>query len=89
MPLFKNTNRWLYALLKTGIGGAAGGLTTSLAAKLAMPNTIVDFSDVWRLALCGAATSFILNTGYYLAKSPLPDEGDETKPPFPTDNNKG
>lgn len=71
MAMFKNTRKWLYALLQTVIGGAA----TSLAAKLALPNTIVDWNDWWKVAGFMAASNLV----FFLAKSPLPEQGGDTE----------
>lgn len=77
MAMFKNTRRWLYALLKTVIGGAC----TAAVAEGALPNTITDWDDRWKLAASAAATHLI----FYLMKSPLPEEGEDIKPPGPTE----
>lgn len=85
--MFKNAKRWFYTLLKTVIGSFAGGVTTSVGARVAMPNNIVDFADMWKLALVGAASAAIFNLFFFLQKSPLPDENSDTttftKPPAP------
>lgn len=87
MPLFKNTRQWFYTLLKTAIGGLAGGVITSVGARVAMPNNIIDFSDMWKLAIVSGISTAGFNLFFYLKDSPLPPEGDETehyaKPPEP------
>lgn len=61
---FKSFEFWLYGLFSALIGGAS----TAVAAKIVLPNTIVDFEDFWKLAV----SSGVINAVFYLKQSPLP-----------------
>lgn len=60
----KSFEFWLYGLISAIIGGS----TTAIAAKIVLPNSIIDFNDMWKLAL----TSGFVNAVFYLKQSPLP-----------------
>lgn len=77
MIKLKSFEVWFYGLLAAIIGGAA----TALAAKLVLPNTIVDFNDMWKLAM----TSGLINAVFYLKQAPVPKQstGDTELTPNP------
>lgn len=77
MIKLKSFQFWLYGLLSAVIGGS----TTAIAAKMVLPNAIVDFNDMWKLAL----TSGLINAAFFLKQSPLPKQsnGDTELTPNP------
>jgi hypothetical protein len=66
MKLGPKARTWIKGLLAALIGGSA----TSVSAKIVLPNTIIDWEDIWKLAVC----SGIINVCFYLKNSPVPED---------------
>lgn len=84
--MFKNPRAWLYGLLSSVIGGSASAGGAAVGGIVVAPDTFNLASGLHKtLGLMGIAALFgaVTHLFAYLAKSPLPEPGNDTEPPFP------